>query len=174
MIKINKNLSIVTGAIALAAIAAVILWYGPKPGADVSNQPSGEQNQPATDEQNQPASNGETEGATTPSGSTGTATSLTYTQALKTYKDRRIQFSLNNLNQCLMNPTSVIYKNGTKVMFDNRIAKQITVYLAGTAYTIKTYGFRILTLSAATSSLPYTIRVDCEAGKNTGKIILER
>ncbi len=94
---------------------------------------------------------------------------LSYSDALKLYVDRRIQFDEN----CLVNPSYVTFKKGTKIMLDNRASKPRQVYLDGQQYSLKAYGFRIITLTTS-AKLPHTIAIDCGNGKNNGRILLQR
>ncbi len=93
---------------------------------------------------------------------------LTYQQVVEKYKDFRIQFN----NQCAPLPSSVTYKNGSRVMFDNRSVSERSISLDGKAYKISTYGFIVLPLSAKT--LPHTIKIDCDQQYNAGQILLQR
>ncbi len=96
-------------------------------------------------------------------------TSLSYSDALKIYKDKRIQFGSN----CVPVPYYVVFKVGTKIMLDNRYNQTRPVYLDDYKYTLAPYGFKIVTLTT-TAKLPHTMRVDCGTGKNNGSIFLEQ
>jgi hypothetical protein len=152
MIKIKKNLYTIIGVIAVIVILAIIFWGKQIPGMSIFNSLS---NKNAPAKPSAPAPD----------------TSLSYAEALQIYEGKRFQFSSNGVNNCIMNPSSAVSKMGTKVMLDNRIGKQVAIYLDGTAYNIEAYGFKIVTLTTS-AQLPHTIKVDCDTGKNNGQIIL--
>ncbi len=95
------------------------------------------------------------------------AASMSYAQALETYKDRRIQFD----KACQATPNNVTYKNGTKIMLDNRAGVARTINING-AVSLPAYGFKIVTLSSST--LPKTILVDCGTGQNVATILIQK
>ncbi|MFA6534082.1 MAG: hypothetical protein WCT37_02810 [Patescibacteria group bacterium] len=97
-----------------------------------------------------------------------TEAGLSYQQVVDKYKGYRFQFN----DQCATIPSTQTFKNGTRVMFDNRTAEQKTIALDGKGYTIGSYGFIILPLSART--LPHTIKVDCDQQYNTAQIYLQK
>jgi len=165
----KKDLYIIIGVVAVIIIVILIAVFSNRQGPVNNNlnaTPSNEQN---AQNENKPSESN----ASTSVPVTTTAPSLLYGEALKMYGDRRFQFGLNDINNCIMTPSSSVFKEGTKVMLDNRANKQITIYLDGTAYDIKAYGFRIITLTTS-ASLPHTIKVDCNTGKNNGQILLQQ
>ncbi|MEK7128207.1 MAG: hypothetical protein AAB933_01410 [Patescibacteria group bacterium] len=94
-------------------------------------------------------------------------TAITYEQALKIYKDARIQ-----LNQdCQASPNNVTYKNNTYIMLDNRSDKTRAVKL-GSSFTIPAYGFKIVKLGSA--SLPATWYIDCGSSQNVATILIQK
>lgn len=95
------------------------------------------------------------------------AVTLSYQKALVTYKDRRIQLD----KACQATPNNVTYKNGTSIMIDNRSPEARTFKL-GSTYTIKGYGFRIITLNSST--VPATWLLDCGAGQNAATILIQK
>ena len=99
-----------------------------------------------------------------------TATPLlgSYSQLVLEYGDRRVQFN----NSCYMLPTTPTFKNGSKIMFDNRSSDTRTITIDGTAYTFAGYGYRVVTLSSAT--LPRTISINCGSLVNAGQITLQK
>ena len=99
--------------------------------------------------------------------STGVAAPITYAQALKTYKDARIQLNPD----CQASPNNVTYKNNTSIMIDNRSDKKRTVKL-GSSFTVPAYGFKIVRLSSAT--LPATWYVNCDNSKNVATILIQK
>lgn len=99
---------------------------------------------------------------------TGTgAVSLSYQQALTKYKDYRIQLT----ETCQASPNNVTYKNGTSIMIDNR-SPQARTFKLGSTYSIKAYGFRIITLNSST--LPATWLLDCGTGQNAATILIQK
>lgn len=99
---------------------------------------------------------------------TGTVSqSQTYTALVKEYEGRRIQFDIN----CQAIPSSVTYKNGTKVMFDNRSGDARIITVGGVQYNVAGYGYKILTLSSPT--LPKNLLLSCGAAVNVGQILLQ-
>lgn len=93
---------------------------------------------------------------------------LSYQQVVDKYQGYRFQFN----DQCTAIPTASTYKTGTRVMFDNRSAQQKTITLDGKGYKIGSYGFIIIPLSAST--LPHTIKVDCDEQYNAAQIYLQK
>lgn len=91
---------------------------------------------------------------------------LTYTEAIKIYATRRIQFDSN----CAMSPNGSVFKNPATLMFDNRSDAKRTFYLDRQAHSIPAYDYVILKVAAPI--LPHTVIVDCGTGRNTGTIIL--
>lgn len=157
----NKVMWIIGGVIAIILIIVLVVVFSkkavvvaPAPAEDTS-QVDGE------------------EDVTTGSinaGVSGGAISLSYKDALVTYKDRRIQ--LNNQNGlCQAVPNNVTYKNGTNIMIDNRSPNARTVKL-GSTFTIKGYGFKIVNVSSST--LPATWLLDCGAQQNVATILIQR
>ena len=104
---------------------------------------------------------------TSPDATTGTT--LSYTKAVNLYADRRIQFD----NNCVVTPNYITFKKGTAIMLDNRAPKDVSVSLDSTKYSLKAYGFKIITLTT-TATLPHTIMVDCGSGQNNGRILLQQ
>lgn len=98
--------------------------------------------------------------------------SLSYGEALKTYGDKRIQFSINYNNACVAIPISSAFKSGTKIMLDNRSGKNLSIALDGVVSNIKAYGFKIITLSSK-YALPHTIKIDCNGGRSVSQIVLQ-
>ncbi len=95
---------------------------------------------------------------------------LTYDEALKIYASGKlIQFG----EDCSANPNYASYKKGTKIMLDNRSSKNRTIYLDRVAYNMKAFEFKIITLST-TAQLPHEIMVDCGAGRNNARILLQQ
>jgi len=100
-------------------------------------------------------------------GSTATQTQ-TYTALVKQYEGRRIQFDMG----CQAIPGQATFKNGTKVMFDNRSGDARIITIGGIQYNFAGYGYKILTLTSKT--LPSNILLSCGAAVNVGQILLQR
>lgn len=98
------------------------------------------------------------------------AITAAYKQALVTYKDRRIQLNTQN-NECQAVPNRVTFKNGTKIMIDNRAPAARSVKL-GSTFTIPGYGYQIVTLSSAT--LPATWLMDCDGQQNVATVLIQK
>ncbi len=100
--------------------------------------------------------------ATTP------AAALTYQQALEKYKDKRLQFN----DKCQASaPNVVTYKDNTGIMLDNRSAQTRTIKV-GTTYTIKPYGFKIVTLPDIYRQ-PQKLLVDCDGQQNVATVLVQ-
>ncbi|MDE2030941.1 MAG: hypothetical protein KGI58_01630 [Patescibacteria group bacterium] len=95
------------------------------------------------------------------------AVSISYTNALAKYADRRIQLD----NMCQASPNTVTYKDNTGIMIDNRSAETRTVKI-GTNYTIKPYGFKIIVLPDVYLKSK-TLLVDCDASQNVATILIQ-
>jgi len=93
--------------------------------------------------------------------------SLTYEQALIKYKDYRLQID----TQCRVSPNNITYKNKTNIMLDNRSPVSRTVKV-GSTYTIKPWGFKIITVSAST--FPTKLLVDCDKSQNVATILVQK
>ena len=92
---------------------------------------------------------------------------LSYQQALEKYKDRRIQFD----NSCATTPKTVTYKDNTGIMLDNRSATTRTIKV-GTTYTVKGYGFKIVTLPDIYLQSK-TLLVDCDGQQNVATVLVQ-
>ncbi len=99
----------------------------------------------------------------------GTAAKLSYSDAVKKYADRRIQFN----QDCLPTPYYVTFKSGTTIMLDNRASVSKVISLDNSRYTVKAYDYVLVTLST-TAKLPHSISVDCGNGENNATIYLQQ
>lgn len=90
-----------------------------------------------------------------------------YTDVVKQYSDRRIQFDDN----CQATPKDVTYKSGSYVMLDNRSASARTISVAGIKHSLSPYGYKIISVSSST--LPKELWVGCGASVNVGRIWLQ-
>ncbi|KKR02672.1 MAG: hypothetical protein UT29_C0001G0152 [Candidatus Yanofskybacteria bacterium GW2011_GWA1_39_13] len=90
-----------------------------------------------------------------------------YTELVKEYEGRRIQFD----QYCQATPKDITYKNGTSIMLDNRSGDARTITLADAKYQLSGYGYAVVTLSS--QSLPKEMLLSCGAGINVGRILLQ-
>ena len=95
------------------------------------------------------------------------AASISYSDAVIKYADRRIQLDLT----CQARPYSVTYKDNTGIMIDNRSPQTRTVKV-GTTFTIKPWGFKIVVLPD-TYLTSKTILVDCDKSQNVATILIQ-
>jgi len=144
--------------LAVAVVVVLVTFYWLDQGVSVQSNQNGEVT--STDQT-----------AVTPSSAStaSSQTTLSYAAALKLYEGKRIQFD----EKCLLTPNYVTFKKGTTIMFDNRGSKAMVIKLDGTAYTIKAYGFMLVTLKT-TATLPHSMMVDCGNGENNGTILLQQ
>lgn len=93
--------------------------------------------------------------------------SISYEDAVLQYKDARIQFDAD----CKAFPKNMTFKEGRSIMIDNRasVSRSIT---AGSTFTVKGYGFKIIKLSSAT--LPVTWFVNCDGSKQVATILIQK
>ena len=140
----NKK-SYIIGGVVIAAIIIIAIAVGVRNNDKNNNEYS--QSQTPTKETMKPAPSASTTPSTTPSTTTttgGTPAALTYTQAMALYgKGYRIQF-----NECHGTPGALVIKSGDKFMFDNRDSSTHVVSYGGYSYTLKGYGFAIITAKA--------------------------
>ena len=111
----------------------------------------------------EPASIQDTTGIKTGVGSV----SISYENALIKYADRRIQLDLI----CQAHPNVVTYKDNTGIMIDNRSPQTRTVKV-GTTFTIKPWGFKIVTLPDVYLKSK-TLLVDCDKSQNVATILVQ-
>ena len=90
-----------------------------------------------------------------------------YSELVKQYEGRRIQFD----ERCQMNPTEATFKNGTVVMFDNRSPQAKTIRVGNQTYSLPAYGYRLLTMNS--QNLPLSLQVGCDNVPNVGRILLQ-
>jgi len=90
-----------------------------------------------------------------------------YTQLVNEYVGRRLQFN----DKCQMTPVSPTFKNGTKIMLDNRSKDPKTVTINDVKYSLVGYGYQLVTLTSKT--LPQTLNINCDSLVNAGKVLLQ-
>ena len=98
----------------------------------------------------------------------GSAVSMSYEQALATYKDSRIQLGSTDL--CIATPRISTFKNGTTIMIDNRSEQSRSVTIGG-KYSVDPYGFVLVKL--ASNKTPETFYVDCNMQQNVATILIQ-
>jgi hypothetical protein len=98
---------------------------------------------------------------------TNTGSGLTYQQAIVKYAGRLIQIN----DACQATPPKATFKNGTSIMIDNRSKKAHTFKLDST-FSVKAYGFKIITLSSST--LPKTLLLDCDTSQNVATVLIQK
>ena len=148
----NKTLLVVGG---VAVIVVLLMWSSDNGGnPNTSGSPS-------------PSDSMMGSVSPTPTGSVS-AVRAQYDALVKEYEGKRIQFDIN----CQAIPNSLTFKNGTKVMFDNRSGDKRTFSLNGKVYNILGYGWQLVTLSSKT--LPYTYVIDCGSAQNVGTITIQK
>lgn len=91
-----------------------------------------------------------------------------YTQLVKEYEGRRIQFDMT----CQATPPNTTYKNNTKILFDNRSGDARVITIGGVQYNFPGYGYKVLNISGA--KLPAKVSFDCGAAINVGSILIQK
>ncbi len=92
---------------------------------------------------------------------------LSYTQLVQLYANKRFQFD----SSCNSQPSSMVLKNGSNILLDNRANETRVIVLNGASYTLPAYGYRVVTVS--NSVLPQKIGVTCNGKVNSGMIDLQ-
>jgi len=94
-----------------------------------------------------------------------------YSAALKTYLNKRIQFSMpaGQVNACVASPTSLTFASGVKFMLDNRMNIPATIHLTNSSYTLPAYTYEIISLSS-----PATYKIDCNASQNVVTLQIQK
>lgn len=164
----QKDLYIIIG---VAIVAAIILLAAVSnnikaPGDNFFNMPQGVQNE------NKPAESNQSTPATTSTSGSTSEPSMSYQDALRTFADRRFQFSFDYANDCVMSPSYAVFKSGAQIMLDNRSDKTMALSLDGSLINIKAYGFKIITLTS--NQVPHVVNFNCDAKKNVGQILLQK
>jgi hypothetical protein len=88
---------------------------------------------------------------------------IAYANALKTYLNKRIQFSTpQGENSCAASPNSLTFRSGVSFMLDNRMPIAARIHLTtGVVYNLPAYSFQIIALNT-----PATYGVDCNSSQN--------
>lgn len=89
-----------------------------------------------------------------------------YTDLVKEYWDQRIQFD----ERCQVPHDRVTYKNGTKVLLDNRSESPRVITFMGSHYSLQAFGYQVVTLSS--QNLPQESLIGCGAA-NVSKVLVQ-
>lgn len=163
----NKNMWMVVGGLVVVALL-IFAFANKKDVDDVAVTGDNTNSETAIDANDlTQAPEGVEDTSDTKTTGTSPAVSLSYQQALEKYKDKRIQFD----NSCATTPKTVTYKDNTGIMLDNRSAQTRTIKI-GSTYTVKGYGFKIVTLPD-TYKQSKTILVDCDGQQNVATILVQ-
>lgn len=155
----SKTIWIIVGAVVL--ILLIVLFAKTKSDKSMTDDTT------ATPDTALEATEDTSTGSVNESKNGGQAVSISYAKALETYKDRRIQFN----DSCTATPNNITYKDNTGIMLDNRSSKSRTIKV-GTTYTVKGYGFKIITLPD-TYRQNKTLLVDCDGQQNVATILVQ-
>ncbi len=102
-----------------------------------------------------------------PAASNASAPQTAYTDLVKQYGDRRLQFDAG----CQVSPNTMTYRNGTSIMLDNRSDVAKTVKIGSAQYNLGAKGYMIVLLNS--TSLPKDLAISCNNSPNVGKILLQ-
>ena len=163
----NNTSKIVWGIIIVVVIIiGVVIW--------VSNSNTAVQSPVATSTDMQATTSSSTADVTVEGTEIGLSTgqaAVAYTAALKTYTNKRIQFS-NSMyaKECQASPSAVTFASGVKFMLDNRMGKTLNLHFTnGLTYSMPAYSFEIISLQT-----PATYKVDCGATQNVVTIQIQK
>jgi hypothetical protein len=95
------------------------------------------------------------------------AASLSYANALVTYKSARLQLD----EKCQAVPNKMTFKNNAYLMIDNRAPVARTVKV-GSVFSVKAWSFKIVKLSSV--KLPATWLVDCGTSQNVATVLIQK
>lgn len=93
---------------------------------------------------------------------------LSYTEAVQAYGGNRIQFGEN----CLATPANAVFKNGSKIMLDNRANQSKVLTIADVSYTVGARDFVVAALSISGES--ESIMIDCGSMQNVATVVVQR
>lgn len=93
---------------------------------------------------------------------------LPYTTAFTKYGANRVQFN----SKCQASPIKSEFKDGTKIMLDNRGSVSQRIAVGDQAFMIPAYNFAFLTLTA--DELPMTYSVDCGSAAGVASITVTK
>ena len=158
----NKSWTIV---IVIAVIVGAIWWFNGG-GSNVALSPDASTSPTALGATKTPAGYKATPSTSSTPIPVVTST-LSYSQLVAQYGSNRIQFN----QDCQASPSSMVLKNSTGILLDNRSNKTQVISLNGSSYTLVPYGYRVVTVSSST--LPKVLGVSCNGSVNTGTINLQ-
>ncbi len=149
----------------MVAVVMVYFWMNKNPGSyvGISGQPAGSDSGYNTNSSPNPIA----KSSAKKSSATPTPLPSVYSNLVKEYGDRRIQFD----DRCQAIPLNPTYKNGTSIMLDNRSNSARTIKIGNTSYSLSGSGYKIITLSSP--SLPKELNVSCGSAGNVSKILLQ-
>lgn len=91
-----------------------------------------------------------------------------YSDLVKQYEGYRIQFDA----LCQAIPNNMTFRNGVKIMLDNRSGDARYISVGGVSHYIDGYGYKIVTISS--TNLPKTLFVNCGAAVNVAQILVQQ
>ncbi|MBI4117237.1 MAG: hypothetical protein HY451_00895 [Parcubacteria group bacterium] len=92
-----------------------------------------------------------------------------YSSLVAQFEGKRIQFDDN----CQMIPPSITYKNGTRIMLDNRAGQSRVIVIDNNQFIFPAYSYKLVTLRSR--NLPYTVKINkCDDLVNVGQILIQR
>ena len=161
----------IAGAVVIILIAALVWWAngGSWSGGTVSENDgvlsgNGTEQMPPSETTEPPAEPPPTSKPRT----VAPPNSQSYTDALKKYGSNRIQFD----SSCQAQPSTVVYKSGTQVMFDNRSAETRKIVFNGKTYTIGAWNYIVVSMTNKT--YPAVAYIDCGSSQNVAKVTIEK
>ncbi len=160
----NKNQTawIVLGLVVVALIVVFAITMGNKDKAPAGNNTGENQTETTAG----PQSTLDTTDAPATTG--GTAVTIAYEDALVKYADRRLQFN----DMCQATPNKVTYKDNSGIMLDNRSSTTRSIKIGANTYSVKGYGFRIVTLPDTYRNATQYL-VDCGTAQNVATILVQ-
>ena len=93
---------------------------------------------------------------------------LSYTETFTKYQNGNLlQFGQG----CQARPISMVLKNGSDLMLDNRENKEEVITFGNIKYTLPAYGYEVVNLTV--KNVPVTYQVDCSTAQNVATIVME-
>ncbi len=158
----NKTWTII---IVILVIAAGVWWFNGS-GSNVPLSPGASASPTAVGATKKPVVS-KTNNSVTPTPIPVATSALSYSQLVAQYGNNRIQFDAN----CQAQPGNVVFKNGTKILLDNRSNQPRSISVNNINYNLGAYGYQVILLSSST--LPQTIKLGCNGLVNVGTIQLQ-
>jgi len=88
-----------------------------------------------------------------------------YSELIIAYKDRMLQFGPS----CQVVRSTQTYKQGEKMLLDNRTASSLIIKLGSNTYTLPAYGYEVVTLDTDGKFM-----VDCNDQQNVATILVQK